>query len=54
MANYVREKERWDAMEQQLQVVQKAKEIKMQKYQIGKKSDHGGGYNPINGQYDTS
>ena len=41
-------------MEQQLQEAQKQKEIKMQKYQIGRKGDHSGGYNPINGKYDTS
>ena len=41
-------------MDQQLQEQQKQKEIKMSKYQIGKKGEISCGYNPITGQYETS
>ena len=33
---------------------EKIKEIKQAKYQIGKKTGHSAGYNPINGEYDSN
>ena len=32
----------------------KIKGIKQAKYQIGKKTGHSAGYNPINGEYDSN
>ena len=33
---------------------EKNKLIKQNKYQIGKKTGHSAGYNPINGEYDST
>ena len=54
MASYDREMTRWEAMEKMTTEEEKDKQVRRDKYGIGKKTGHSAGYNPINGQYDST
>jgi len=54
LASYDREMQRWEKEEKLNTEIGKNNNIKQNKYQIGKKTAHSGGYNPINGEYDSN